>query len=128
VGPVDLAPPQANDLASYDVVGSCAAGGIVMDAGARTATATWGTSRTLNFATPAGTQIVKLALSRDSYAQATGSGGRWAIVATLGDGAALGGPFGPDQCRPGFGFPNPCGTGAAGYGENAISRYDLATS
>jgi hypothetical protein len=128
VGRVDFGPPNANDLASYDAVGSCATGGLVMQSGGGTQLASWGTSRTFDFVAPAGTQIARLVLWRDASVRQTSAGGRWATSAFIGDGSPLGGPFGPDQCKPGFGFPNPCATGAPGFGANAISRYDLATS
>jgi len=128
VGRVDLGTPNGNDLASYDAAGSCAAGGLVMQSGSGTMVASWGTSRTFDFFAPAGTQISKLVLWRDSSTRQTSTGGRWATSASLGDFSPLGGPFGPDQCKPGFGFPNPCSTGAPGFGANAVSRYDLATN
>jgi hypothetical protein len=128
VGRVDFQPPLPADDATYDFSDNCALAGVVLRSGASQAVGDWGTDQTMDFTAPAGTQITRLVLWRESHVQQTNSGGRWSLVSRSGDGAALGGPFGPDQCVPGEGFfPNPCDKGASGFGESTISRYDLAT-
>jgi hypothetical protein len=116
------------DNASSDFSDNCTADGVVLRSGAGIGVATWGTAQTMDFTAPAGTQIARLVLWRNSHVRTTPAGGRWRLVAMTGDDAALGGPVGPDQCDPGVGyFPNPCDKGAGGFGEDTITRYDVAT-
>lgn len=130
VGPVTTfgRPTTPDDAAGFSVTGSCASGGLTIRAGTGQSFAIWGNWQDFVFRAPEGAQIVKLALWRDGYGQGTASGGNWRMRAELGDGAPLGGPFGPDQCKTGEPYhPTVCRIGGTAYGEAAAARYDLAT-
>jgi hypothetical protein len=136
---VDGGAPTSSDLAGYVHDESCLAPSglsIRSNSAAGDRLATWGTWAIWEFAAPPGTEIRKLMMWRYANVARTNTGsdeGRWDVFAreapVNGGGPEIGGTFGPDQCKPGFvAFPNPCIRGARGFGADAVSNDDLATT
>ena len=64
--------------------------------------------------------IARLVLWREAYGQGTTPSGGPGGPAIVDVGRPIGGPNGPDQCRPGEGYhPTPCSVGGPAYGEGA---------
>jgi hypothetical protein len=115
--------------AGFTFLDDCATVGVMVRSGRTTPFAGWLTYNHLQFTAPTDALITRLVLWRQSLTQTTPAGGSWRINATLADGSELGGPSGPDQCKPGLAFqPDPCTIGRPGFGEDTISRYDVSTS
>jgi hypothetical protein len=132
---LDRNPPTTDDVKGFQVAGDCASPeGFTIESNLSSRhLATWATWESMVFNAPAGTQIVGLTLSRYSSVARTqtagGNEGRWERVSLFSDGTEIGGPLGPDQCKPGFaGWPDPCVTGAAGRGADSTVHYDLVAA